>query len=179
VSWDELLDAAATRRGLCARCQRVRCLCGGCRAPCRTAPFCRGSTQARRAAGGLQHACARSGLCARARAVSLRVIVRCYTRCVLHAVRALVRPHAQLLRMRVRRGPSLSVQNGPACPRACCRAACVRAGLLQHVGPCVLKDGARIAGRPGLPCSPRGSSRCSGGGHRHWPDALCSPRRRL
>ena len=34
----------------------------------RPAPPCRGSTQARRAAGGLQHACARSGLCARARA---------------------------------------------------------------------------------------------------------------
>jgi hypothetical protein len=42
----------------------------------------RSHTRTRRAAGSLQHACARSGRCARARAVFLRVILRCYTRCV-------------------------------------------------------------------------------------------------
>ena len=85
-------DAPATRRGRCARrrrrragrgrdalmddgCQRVCCFCGGCRA---LSALCSRSTQARRAAGGLQHACARSGLCARAQSscAKLRIATR-------------------------------------------------------------------------------------------------------
>ncbi len=82
----------------------------------------RGPTHGR---AGPQGACnMRVRVPASARACARSLLAR---NCVLlHAVRALARPHAQLLCMRVRRGPSRSVQNGPACPRVCCRAACVQ-----------------------------------------------------
>jgi hypothetical protein len=130
-------DASATRRRRRARprrgrdalidagCQRVRCFCGGCRAPCRPARLCRGSTHGRagrRGAGG-----------------GATLTCMCVFRPLRGACAWSVPPgtHGRVRGTHTPRRRVRGDMRGPSRMHLPVRvpAACVRAGLLQRAGP--------------------------------------------